>query len=296
MISLEGMKLNLLARYLSEGDDGGGGGGGGGGSHSPSLSFDIIAVIIFIIVSLCFFFPCNRFIPLDRRSAAIMGATLCYASRSFVFPNNKIDIVEAIDFDVLALLTGIMAINFIMIHQKESKRVIRYVQTQVKDHPKSGFWLVSFAAFIISPFLTNDGVCLLFVEPILNAFESLTPQSTKHSDFPLTKADSFYFLLALACSSNIGSALTYTGNPQVIYSYFPLTLPEHDRWRRLHRGDVSPLILVLYGSSVDFRLSSHNALDSKMLDEMASQSIRNRAVKFAFFSPDKCPSTKKFHR
>ena len=29
---------------------------------------------------------------------------------------------------------------------------------------------MSFASFIIAPFLTNDGVCLLFVEIILNAF------------------------------------------------------------------------------------------------------------------------------
>jgi Na+/H+ antiporter NhaD/arsenite permease-like protein len=187
------------------------------GGKATSLSFNIIAGIIFVLVSFCFFFPCNRFIPLDRRSASIMGATMCYATRSFGFPHNKIDIVDSVDFDVLALLTGIMAINFIMVHQKESKRVIRYVQTQVRNHPRSGFWLVSFAAFIISPFLTNDGVCLLFVEPILNAFESIDDDDPhrKNSEFRLTKGDSFYFLIALACSSNIGSALTYTGNPQV---------------------------------------------------------------------------------
>lgn len=199
-----------IFRELNEQDD------GEGGTAATSLSFNIIAGIIFVLVSFCFFFPCNRFIPLDRRSASIMGATMCYATRSFGFPHNKIDIVDSIDFDVLALLTGIMAINFIMVHQKESKRVIRYVQTQVRNHPRSGFWLVSFAAFIISPFLTNDGVCLLFVEPILNAFETIGDDPHKKStEFRLTKGDSFYFLIALACSSNIGSALTYTGNPQV---------------------------------------------------------------------------------
>jgi hypothetical protein len=30
----------------------------------------------------------------------------------------------------------------------------------------------------------------------------------------LRRGDAFYFMIALACSSNIGSALTYTGNPQ----------------------------------------------------------------------------------
>jgi Na+/H+ antiporter NhaD/arsenite permease-like protein len=211
-----------IFRELNEQDD--------DGEKSTSLSFNIIAGIIFVLVSFCFFFPCNRFIPLDRRSASIMGATMCYATRSFGFPHNKIDIVDSVDFDVLALLTGIMAINFIMVHQKESKRVIRYVQTQVRNHPRSGFWIVSFAAFIISPFLTNDGVCLLFVEPILNAFETIDDDPPKNSDFRLTKGDSFYFLIALACSSNIGSALTYTGNPQVECSSPPL-LTSHLSYR-----------------------------------------------------------------
>lgn len=108
-------------------------------------------------------------------------------------------------------------------HQTETKRVIRYVQGMIQMDPVNGFWLVSLAAFVVSPFLTNDGVCLLFVEPILNAFESLPPPSvdmiaSEASSSPvklkLMKSDAIYFLLALACSSNIGSALTYTGNPQ----------------------------------------------------------------------------------
>lgn len=105
--------------------------------------------------------------------------------------------------------------------------------------------MTSIASLIISPFLTNDGVCLLFVEPILNAFEGLMDQSddefepsappekseysrdaadqptsatleqTPNPAVNLTKEDAIYFMLTLACSSNIGSSLTYTGNPQV---------------------------------------------------------------------------------
>eukprot|EP00607_Mallomonas_marina_P005993 CAMPEP_0182428374 /NCGR_PEP_ID=MMETSP1167-20130531/22658_1 /TAXON_ID=2988 /ORGANISM="Mallomonas Sp, Strain CCMP3275" /LENGTH=509 /DNA_ID=CAMNT_0024611247 /DNA_START=380 /DNA_END=1909 /DNA_ORIENTATION=+ len=130
----------------------------------------------------------------------------------------------AVDFDVLVLLAAIMAINFIIVHQKETKTLIDYVQTQVQQTPKKGFWLVSFAAFIVSPFLTNDGVCLLFVEPILNAFESLNRaedtsikaviEEGESTHMKLEKGDAFFFLISLACSSNIGSSLTYTGNPQ----------------------------------------------------------------------------------
>lgn len=110
-----------------------------------------------------------------------------------------------------------------MVHQKESKALIRYTQTVVKENPRSGFWMIAAAAFMLSPFLTNDGVCLLFVEPILNAFESIddTEIESNIGNFELKKNDSLFFLLALACASNIGSALTYTGNPQVSLSTAP---------------------------------------------------------------------------
>ncbi len=117
-----------------------------------------------------------------------------------------------------------------MVNQKETKYVIDYVQNQIRAKPKNGFWLVSFSAFIVSPFLTNDGVCLLFVEPILNAFILEEEENERkkqsginieeevgfdHGNFRLHKKDAIYFMLGLACSSNLGSALTYTGNPQV---------------------------------------------------------------------------------
>jgi len=186
--------------------------------RSTSAAYDIVAIVIFLVVSFTFLFPCNRFIPLDRRTAAVMGATLCYATRAFIFPNNKINLEAAVDFDVLVLLAAIMAINFIMVRQKETKKLINHVQMQVNLNPRKGFWLVSLAAFLVSPFLTNDGVCLLFVEPILNAFDNIDRSrhgdSSSGSQLQLEKKDAFYFLLSLACSANIGSSLTYTGNPQ----------------------------------------------------------------------------------
>jgi len=156
------------------------------------------------------------------------------------------DVLEAIDFDVLILLASIMVINHIVVHLKETKNLIHYFQSLVQKDPIRGFWAISFAAFIISPFLTNDGVCLLFVEPIIHAFEdTLNPSQSKtnlsehnnnnamienedgvnparHSltidvnayKSKLEREDALYFLVALACSANIGSALTYTGNPQ----------------------------------------------------------------------------------
>lgn len=186
-----------------------------------SAAYSITACVIFCCVSLCFFFPVNGVIPLDRRSCAIIGATACYLSRIILFPSNQIDTVDAIDFDVLVLLTGIMTVNFVVVHQKETKRVISWVQKLIQEKPRKGFWVTSVIVLLTSPFLTNDGVCLLFVEPILDTFIARNSESDRlpTSDAPgsifLERSDAFYFLIALSCSSNIGSAMTYTGNPQV---------------------------------------------------------------------------------
>lgn len=168
---------------------------------------------------------------IDRRTIAVVCALMCYLTRTFLF--TEMNLLHAIDFDVLVLLASIMVVNHIVVHLKETKRIIDYLQKMVKQHPVKGFWLIALAAFSVSPFLTNDGVCLLFVEPILNAFdtdaadESLPVHPTE--EIPSTsivhvgvgekgqvleREDIIYFLLALACSANIGSQITYTGNPQ----------------------------------------------------------------------------------
>ena len=122
-----------------------------------------------------------------------------------------------------------MAINFVVVNLVETKRVILRMQVAIQENPEKGFWYVSLAAFVCAPFLTNDGVCLLMVEPILQAFRStfatvqegisdqpavVTERAIASPNSKLEASDAIYFLLSLACSSNIGSALTYTGNPQ----------------------------------------------------------------------------------
>jgi len=143
------------------------------------------------------------------------------------------------------------------VNQAETKYVITKLRKFIKAKPMEGFWVISLAAFIISPFLTNDGVCLLFVEPLLSVFTAgggdmtspsdrkelleiensscdtasrtlatdkadQVPASPGRPENELCSKDAIYFLLTLACSANIGSALTYTGNPQVSHEILPL--------------------------------------------------------------------------
>ena len=48
--------------------------------------------------------------------------------------------------------------------------MILKLQKIIKKDRNSGFWIVSFISFISSPFITNDGLCLLLVTPVLDAF------------------------------------------------------------------------------------------------------------------------------
>lgn len=147
----------------------------------------------------------------------MVGALACYLTRDYLFPSAPLDLIAAVDFNVLILLASIMVINHIVIHLKETKRMVKYCQSLIRASPVKGFWIISTIAFCASPFLTNDGVCLLLVEPILIAFQiapSPGDQIQDDKNQSLDKGDMIYFLLALSCSTNIGSTLTYTGNPQ----------------------------------------------------------------------------------
>ena len=205
---------------------------GGTSSSTVSALYIGIACTIFILLAFQLLFPSNRFFPIDRRTSSITSAVLVYCSHKFLLKNEAdVNLIEAVDFDVLLLLSAIMIINHLVLHLKETKKAIRKVQKLVREHPLKGFWIVSASAFCASPFLTNDGVCLLFVAPILSTFENLstnrideeegTDASKKDSKplldnfkLHLQSSDALYFMLTLACSANIGSALTYTGNPQ----------------------------------------------------------------------------------
>jgi Na+/H+ antiporter NhaD/arsenite permease-like protein len=58
----------------------------------------------------------------------------------------------------------------------------------------------------------NNSICAFEYTPFASELTEDARDDSKR--MTLRKEDALYFLLALACSSNIGSALTYTGNPQ----------------------------------------------------------------------------------
>lgn len=153
----------------------------------------------------------------DRTGAALLGAILLLAGGSV----SEKQALNSIDVPTLALLFGLMVVSAqFQLGGFYSLVTSRLVMFDIS--PETLLSVVIAVSAILSAVLTNDVVCLAMA-PLLSRMclnKRLNPVP---------------YLLALACSSNIGSALTLIGNPQNILigeslklsfnSYFLTALP-----------------------------------------------------------------------
>ena len=167
----------------------------------------ITALIIFIITYL---FIGLRQIPklhIDRPAGALVGAVLM-----IVFGVLSLDqAFAAVDMHTLLLLLGMMIITVYLRHAG----FFELVADKILTHSRTPLQLLIFIAIssgVLSALFVNDTICLLYTPIILAVTVQLRVQ-------PMP------YLLCLATSSNIGSAMTVTGNPQNmligIYSGIP---------------------------------------------------------------------------
>lgn len=174
-----------------------------------------ITAIIFIISYIGIIFTTLPKVKVDRPSAAFFGVI---ALISF----GIIDLqtaVSYIDYNTIALLIGMMIIIAVL----ELDGFFSLIVDRILAFSKSPFSLlvlITFATGISSAFLVNDAVVLLFTPIIIKVANEL-------------EVDPKPFLFAEIFSSNIGSAMTITGNPQnmliglksgITYSYFFLMM------------------------------------------------------------------------
>lgn len=167
----------------------------------------IAALIIFIITYL---FIGLRQIPrvhIDRTAGALVGAVLM-----IVFGVLTLDqAFAAIDMNTLLLLLGMMIITVYLraagFFELMADRIVSLSKT-----PMQLLIFVTLSSGILSALFVNDTVCLLYTPIILAVTIQLS-------------VNPMPYLLALATSSNIGSVMTVTGNPQNmligIYSKIP---------------------------------------------------------------------------
>jgi Na+/H+ antiporter NhaD/arsenite permease-like protein len=137
-----------------------------------------------------------RFLNLDRASAALGGAVLMVACGCLSLKQAY----EGINLDTIALLLGMMVIVASLKLAGFFEWVSTWILLKART-PRRLLWMLVFASGGLSALFVNDTICVLFTPILLEAVlrARLVPAP---------------YLIALVTSSNIGSVMTLTGNPQ----------------------------------------------------------------------------------
>ncbi len=154
------------------------------------------ALIIFVITYIGIIFTRLPKINIDRPSAAFFGAVAMIFFNVLSFD----EAIKAIDFNTITLLLGMM----IIISTLQLDGFFSLIAHKTISFAKSQLRLLAiivFATGISSAFLVNDAVVLLFTPVII-----VICRASKLNPVP--------YLIAEILASNIGSAMTITGNPQ----------------------------------------------------------------------------------
>lgn len=133
---------------------------------------------------------------LDRPAVGLLGGLLMVLGGVLT----REEALRAIDFGTLALLFGMM----VVIHYAAVSGLLDRLGHWTLDRAQSPtrlLWTVCLASGVLSALFVNDTICLLLTPLLLN-----TARRSRVPPEPL--------LLGLATSSNVGSVMTLTGNPQ----------------------------------------------------------------------------------
>lgn len=159
------------------------------------MSSVIIFTITYIFIALGRI-PC---FVIDRTGIALLGAIAMIVFKVLTFNNA----ISAIDFSTIILLFGLMIISaqfrIAGFYKWSAGKISGFI-----DRPRYFLFIIMFISGLLSSILTNDVICLAFTPLIILSIVN---------DGNLNPIP---YLIGLAISSNIGSALTIIGNPQNI--------------------------------------------------------------------------------
>ncbi len=156
----------------------------------------LLASLIFLLTYVLIAVPRLRLLPLDRPGGAMLGAVLMVAT-GVLAPDAA---YRAIDADTLFLLLGMMVITSHLEASGFFADLAEWLARRARS-ARELLVLLALSAGILSAFLVNDTICLVLT-PLVVAV-------VKRMRLPPVP-----FLLTLATSSNVGSVMAWTGNPQ----------------------------------------------------------------------------------
>lgn len=156
----------------------------------------VLAIAIFGLVYLIILAGENSPRKLDRPAAGLVGGVLMVLCGVLT----RQEAIAAIDFSTLALLFGMM----VVIHYANESGLLNRLGRELVRRgrsPRTLLWTVCLASGVLSALFVNDTICLLMTPLLLTV--------TRRAKLPGEP-----YLLMLATSSNVGSVMTLTGNPQ----------------------------------------------------------------------------------
>ena len=157
---------------------------------------DTIVILVFIFVYAGMMLGRIPCLALDRTGIALLGAIILLAAGK-IQPG---DAWMSIDASTIALLLGLMVLSAQFRLGGFYARLTRRLG-EMDVSPKAFLAYLIVCSGALSAVLANDIVCLAMTPVLIQACAR-------------RRLDPVPFLLALACSANIGSAATLIGNPQ----------------------------------------------------------------------------------
>lgn len=184
---------------------------------------EIAALIIFLLVYLGMILGCWPGLALDRTGIALLGAIAFIELQGI----GTTQAVSYIDLPALAILFSFMIISAQFYFSGFYTHLIERMENW-KLSPSRLLFVIILISASLSAVLINDIVCL-----------ALTPLIIKVC--LRKKLNPIPFLIGLACSSNIGSAITLVGNPQNLLIGQILDIP----FARYIKFSFVPCVLAL---------------------------------------------------
>jgi Na+/H+ antiporter NhaD/arsenite permease-like protein len=152
----------------------------------------VILVVTYLLIAV----PRLPLVRLSRPAAALVGAVAMVTIGQLPLR----DAYAAIDLDVLVFLLGVLVITGFLEAGGFFEWAARHIVARARS-PRALLAAVVVASGLLSAFFVNDTVCLVLTPLLLAVLKPL-------------RLKALPFLLAVALASNVGSAMTPTGNPQ----------------------------------------------------------------------------------
>jgi Na+/H+ antiporter NhaD/arsenite permease-like protein len=156
----------------------------------------MLALLIFALTYLLILAGENSPRKLDRPAAGLLGGVLMVATGVLT----RREAAQGIDFGTLGLLFGMMVVIGFFVRCGLLDACAAALLRRSRS-PRHLLWVIALSAGALSALLVNDTICLLMT-PLVLAI-------TARARLPAEP-----YLIALATSSNAGSVMTLTGNPQ----------------------------------------------------------------------------------